>query len=129
KVLDTNLEINFEDVMKIGEVDPVALDLNLNKLLYKKKEVIILSDFLGQIRGNAILHLARHSHVQCFRVIAKIDESASLPYAVLSNNDKDGVTFTKIHLGDRIERAALKHVVPIRIGKGHLTEFMREMNG
>lgn len=127
-ILDGDLNINYEKVMETGEIDQQKLDLNLNKLLFKKKEVIMLSDFLGQIRGNAILHLAKHSHVQCFRVIAKIDESTNLPYAVFAKNSKSKPEFTRLHLGDRLERAALKHVVPIRIGQGHLEEFMREMN-
>lgn len=126
-ILDSKLDIVYETVLKLGEIDQSKLDFKLNKLLYRKKEVIILSDFLGQIRGDTITHLARHSHVQCFRIIAKIDESVNLPYAILSVA-KNGVnSFTRMHLGDELERGALKHVVPIRLEQGHLDEFVREM--
>lgn len=127
KILKDDLAVDYNSVMQIGEIDQQKLDFRLNKLLYRKKEVIILSDFLGQIRGSAISHLARHSHVQCFRIIAKIDESVNLPYSVLSTKGGRFSHFTRVHLGDELERSALKHVVPIRLQKGHLDEFVREM--
>tara|TARA_R110000868_G_scaffold55424_8_gene172353 strand:+ start:16226 stop:17068 length:843 start_codon:yes stop_codon:yes gene_type:complete len=128
ELLTDNLEVAYDRVMEIKDVDQAKLDFKLNKLLYKKKEVIILSDFLGQIRGSAITHLARHSHVQCFRVIAPIDESINLPYAVFGPGLKRAGQFTKMHLGDELEQEALKHVVPIRMKDGHLEQFVREMS-
>lgn len=127
-IIDNELKIIYDSVIEIKDADQQKLDFKLNKLLYKKKEVIILSDFLGQIRGAAITHLAKHSHVQCFRVIAKIDESVSLPYSVFAPGHGRLNTFHKMHLGDDLEQNALKHVIPIRMAKGHLEQFVREMS-
>ncbi len=127
-ILDDKYKVLYQNIINHKEVDQKKLDLKLNKLLYKKKEVIVLSDFKGQIRGSAITHLARHSHVQCFRVIAKIDESVSLPYSVLGPFKNGNSKFSKTNTGDELEQEALKHVTPIRMTKGHLEEFVREMS-
>lgn len=123
-----DLSINYNKVIELEEIAAEKLDLRLNKLLYKKKEVVILSDFLGQIRGKAITNLARHSHVQCFRLIAQIDESSTLPYSILSRSiGSNANVFNRTHLGNDLEKHALQHVTPIRLQKGHLSEFIREM--
>ncbi len=126
-ILEEDLRINFDGVMGIGEVEGKKLDFRLNKLLFRKKEVVVLSDFLGQIRGSVITHLARHSHVQCFRLLATIDESVNLPYAVLARSAGTHSHFQRVHLGDELERDVLKYVTPIRLKKGHLEQFMQEM--
>lgn len=126
-ILDENLNINYETIMNIGEIESKKLDFRLNKLLFRKKEVVILSDFLGQIRGSIISHLAKHSHVQCFRLLATIDESINLPYSILAQTSSKRSGFRRVHLGDELERDVLRHVTPIRLKKGHLDEFIQEM--
>lgn len=128
KILDDNLNILYQNIIENGEVDQKKLDFKLNKLLYKKKEVIVLSDFKGQIQGDVISHLAKHSHVQCFRVVAKIDESISLPYSVFGQNKKSQSLFSKVNTGDELDQKVLKHVTPIRMSEGHLDQFVREMS-
>ncbi len=127
-VLDSENKLRYDEIINNDEVDQKKLDLKLNKLLYKKKEIIVLSDFKGQIRGEVITHLARHSHVQCFRVIARIDESTNLPFSVLGPFKSKKSKFSKTNTGDELEQEALKHVTPIRMTNGHLEEFVREMS-
>ncbi len=128
KILDEKLNILYQNIIENDEVDQKKLDFKLNKLLYKKKEVIVLSDFKGQIQGDVIAHLAKHSHVQCFRVIAKIDESISLPYSVFGQNKKSQSQFSRVNTGDELDQKILKHVTPIRMSEGHLDQFVREMS-
>ena len=128
RILDDQLNILYQNVIENDEVDQRQLDFKLNKLLYKKKEVIILSDFKGQIQGDAITHLAKHSHVQCIRIIAKIDESISLPYSVFGQNKNNRSLFSRQNTGDELDQKVLRHVTPIRMNLSYLDQFVREMS-
>lgn len=96
------------------------------KFLSRKRELVILSDFIDFLDSSLLKKLSANRHVHGFQIIAPIDEKDKVPYRLFSTNGSRLGTY-------EISGAGKKTIVPLKrfkklkVHKRYLETFVKEM--
>ena len=73
------------------------------KHVWRKRELVILSDFMGFAATTTLSKIFAKNHVYCFQLLGPLDEARKMPYMFLNTSDHLGGSkqMSKIDLKDK----------------------------
>ncbi len=104
---------------------------SLMKHFYRRREIVIFSDFNDFLDDSVLRRIFRKAHVHCFRIISPLDEAKSSAYAIYTKREQysDKGEFSKLYLGDdkNIKHMLSKHFKELKVHDRYLESFVKEM--
>lgn len=98
--------------------------------VYRKKEVVVLSDFQQFNNFAYIKKMAYSAHVHLFQLLAPLDENNKVKFPLFSrlSGEKSGkYHYVNRDLGEGPETFFKKHFKKLRIEESYLDDFIKEM--
>jgi hypothetical protein len=130
-ILDETGIVNIERPLVNEVIEEQKKMRSIMKHIGKRREVVILSDFVDFIDAKSLKRLIFRKNLHCFFMESPLDRKVSAPISIFSfsaGNNK-GASFQKIRTLEEknIERDLGKKVKKIDISERYLENFIREM--
>lgn len=127
-VINKNGEINIEFLMNQGERDFATFDNELVREFYKKREVVILSDFYEFLSPETLKRLTARKHVHAFRLLTPLDTSNEFKFSVMGRIAGKGAgrVDTRFRGANQVEDFGFR-LKDINVSDRYLEDFVKEM--
>ncbi len=127
-VIDDNGNIDTNFLVNQGERDFAKFDAELVREFYKKREVVILSDFYEFLSSETLKRLTARKHVHAFRLLTPLDTSDEFRFTVMGRvaGKGSGRIDTRFKGKREIDDFGFR-LKDINVSERYLEDFVKEM--
>lgn len=127
-IIGDNGKINYS--YEMSEEGRKTAEATLIKEFYRRREIVVLSDFYDFIAKENLKKLAGRKHVHAFRILTPLDYADSFNYSLKAKSFKGNNTGTldmKLNVrNEKMDNSDLR-VKNIYLDKRYLEDFVKEM--
>jgi hypothetical protein len=127
-IINDNGKVNH--AYEVKEVDRSEYEAQIVREFYRKRELVILSDFYDFLHGEGLKKLVSRKHVHAFRLLTPLDYADDFNYSIKAKSFKNKTTgvlnMNLISKKERIKDVDIR-VKNLLLERRYLEDFVKEM--
>ena len=127
-IINDEGRINYSYISEAGSRE--EYEQQIVREFYRKRELVILSDFYDFLEVESLRKLVSRKHVHAFRLLTPLDYAENFKYSIKGESfdgKKSGVVDVKLLSKDILSKNPILRVKDLFLEKRYLEDFVKEM--